>query len=141
MLVERIDRGHRQHRPDTERHRRRIPHFDAGGVDRVRQFLTAPRGGRGEPVPAGLRPGTIGFFPAGRGGDDAVLERRAVAVARCVERGDHLRCKAAGFLKHSVDHVVGEVAVEAVRHGLAEAGTMPEREGDVGNRRGVAHGV
>ena len=43
VLVERLDRPHGQHRTDAERHRGRIPHLDAGGVERVRQPLPAPR--------------------------------------------------------------------------------------------------
>ena len=55
--VERLDRPHGQHRSDAERHRGRVPHLDAGRVERVRQPLPAPRGRTGEPVPAALRPG------------------------------------------------------------------------------------
>ena len=39
---ERIDARHGQQRTDTERHGGRVPHLDAGGVDRVRQLLAAP---------------------------------------------------------------------------------------------------
>ena len=42
-------------------------------------------------------PGGVGFLPARRGGDDAVLEWRAEFVADAVERCDHLAGKAAGF--------------------------------------------
>ena len=54
MGVERVDRRHGEHRADAERHRGRVPHFDAGGVDDLRQALAAPFGRRGEAIPAGL---------------------------------------------------------------------------------------
>ena len=76
---------------------------------------------RGKPVPAGRGPGAIGLLPARRGGDGAVLEDDALAVADHVERGDHLGRELAGFLEHGVDDVFGEVAVDAVVERLLEA--------------------
>ena len=96
---ERIDPRHGQHRPEAEGHGSRVPHLDAGGVDRVRQLLAAPLRRRGQPVPAGLRPGAIGLLPARRRGDGAVLERRAVAVADGVERREHIAGEPAGLLR------------------------------------------
>ena len=89
---ERLDRAHGQHRADAERHRGRVPHLDAGGVERVRQPLAAPFVGRRKRRSS--RPPTqaaIGLLPAGRRGDGAVLERRAELVADRVERRDHRR--------------------------------------------------
>ena len=108
-------------------------------LTRLRQILAAPLRGRGEAVPAGLRPGAIGLLPAGRRGDGAVLERRAVAVADRVERGDHVGRELAGLLQHGVDHVLGEVAVKAFGQRRAETRRVLERKGDVGNRRPVGH--
>ena len=61
VLVQRLDRAHGQHRPDAERHRGRIPHLDAGGVERVRQPLPAPvgrapRARSSRPAPRRCRP-------------------------------------------------------------------------------------
>ena len=107
---ERLDRAHGQHRADAERHRGRVPHLDAGGIDRVRQRLAAPFGRRREPVPAGGRPGAVGLLPARRRGDGAVLERRAVPVADLVERRDDVGREAAGFRQHGIDDVLAEIA-------------------------------
>ena len=136
---QRIDRRHGQQRAEAEGHGGRVPHFDAGGVDRMRQILAAPLRGRGEPVPARLRPGAIGLLPARRRGDGAVLERRAVAVADRIERSENVGRELARFLEHRLDHVVGEVAVEAVGQRRAETGRVLERKGDIGNRRPVGH--
>ena len=138
---QRIDARHGQQRPEPEGHGGRVPHLDAGGVERVRQRLPAPLLGRREPVPAGLRPGAIGLLPARRRGDRAVLERGAVAVADRVEGGEDVGRELAGFLEHRVDHVLAEVAVEALGEHRVEAGAVLERKGDVGDRRAVGHGA
>ncbi len=123
-----------------ESHGGGIPHLDAGGVERVRQSLAAPLLGRGKPVPAGLGPGAIGFLPAGRGGDRAVLEGRADAVADGVERAEHLGGEAAGLLQHRVDQVLLEIAVESFRQRRRKTRRMLERKGDIGNGRPIGHG-
>ena len=139
--MQRVDRRHGQHRADAEGHRRGVPHFDAGGVDRVRQFLAAEIGGRGEAVPAGGGPGGVGLLPAGRRGDLAVLERRAELVADAVERRDHVGGEFAGLLQHRIDGVLVEVAVNAVGDRGSQAGGVFEGKGDVGNRGAVCHGA
>ena len=126
-------------RAEAEGHGGRVPHFDAGGVDGLRQLLAAPLRRRGEPVPAGLRPGAVGLLPARRRGDDAVLERRAIAVADRVEWRKHVGRELAGLLEHRLDHVVAEIAVEALGQRRAETRGVPERKGDVVNRRPVGH--
>ena len=103
---QRIDAGHGEHRAEAESHRGRVPHFNAGGIDGLRQILPAPLRRRGEPVPAGLRPRAVSVLPARRRGDDAVLERRALPVADRVERRDHFGRELAGLLEHRLDHVV-----------------------------------
>jgi len=107
----------------------------------MRQLLAAPLGGRGKPVPAGLRPSAIGFFPARRRRDGAILERRAVAVAHRVEGRENISGELAGFLQHGLDHVRGEVAVEPLGQRGTKSRRVVERKGDVGNRRPVGHGV
>ena len=108
----RVGRAHRQHRTDAESHGGGIPHFQAGGVERVRQFLAAPLRGRGEPVPTARGPGAIGVLPTGRRGNRAVFEGCADAVANGVERGEHLGGEAARFRQHRVDQVPAEIAVD-----------------------------
>ena len=100
----------------------------------MRQFLAAPFGRRGEPVPAGGGPGGVGLFPARRRGHLAVLERRAELVADAVERRDHVAGEAAGFLQHRIDRFLVEVAVEPLGERGFQAGGVFERKGDVGNR-------
>ncbi len=141
MGRKRVGRSHRQHRTDAESHGGEFPHFDAGGVERVRQFLAAPLRGRGEPVPTHARgPGAIGVLPTGRRGNRfAVLEGCTDAVANGVERGEHLGGEAARFRQHRVDHVLSEIAVEVLGEYRPKAGRMLERKGDVGNRRLIRH--
>jgi len=124
---------------ETEGHSGRVPHFDARGVERMRQGLAAPLRGRGNGVPARLRPGAVGLLPSRCRGDDAVLEARAVAVADRVEGAENIGRELACFPKHRLDHVVGEVAVQAFGQRRAETGCILERKGNIGNRRPVGH--
>ena len=96
-----------------------MPHLDTGGVDCLREGLTAERHGRREPVPAGCGPIAIRFFPAGRRCDVAVLERRAVFVADAVEGRDHIGREFARFLEHRIHRVRVEIAVYAARRAPA----------------------
>ena len=139
VLGQRVDPRHGQQRPEPEGQGGRVPHLDAGGVERMRQRLAAPLRGSREPVPAGLRPGAVGLLPAGRRGDGAVLERRAVVVADRVERRQNVGGEPARLLEHRRDHVLGEIAVDAVAQRRAEPGAVLERKGDVGDRRPVGH--
>ena len=136
---ERVDAGHGEHRTDAERGRGGIPHLDAGDVDRLRQALAAPVGGRGKTVPAGRGPGGVGLLPAGRHGDLAVLERRAVRIADPVERRDLLAGEAAGFFEHRVDEAVVEIAVESLGVRRVKARGVAERECNFGDGRAI-HG-
>ena len=138
--MQRVDRRHGEDRADPERHRGRVPHFDTCGVQRVWQLLAAPVGGRGEPVPAGCRPGGVGLLPAGRGGDVAVLEWRTKFVAHTVEGRDYIAGKAAGFRQHRIDRFLVEVAIKAFCQCGFQAGGVFKRKRDVGNRSAVAHG-
>ena len=103
--------------------------------------LAAPFGRRGEPVPAGGGPGGIGFLPARRRGDGAVLERGAELVADPVERGDHLAGEAAGLDQHGIDGFLVELAIKPLGQRGFEPGGVLERKGDVGNRGVVGHGT
>ena len=137
--MQRVDRRHSQHGADAERHRGRVPHLDAGRVHRMRQILPAPFGGRGEAVPARRRPGGVGLFPAGRGGDVAVLERRAELVADAVERRDHVAANRPASLQHRIDRFLVEIAVKPFRQCGFQAGGVFERKSDVGDRSAIGH--
>ena len=50
----------------AEGHSGRVPHFDTGGVERMRQILAAPLRGRGNGVPARLRPCLLYTSPSPR---------------------------------------------------------------------------
>jgi hypothetical protein len=136
---ERIDAGHGEHRAEPEGQGGRVPHLDAGGVDGLRQILAAPLRGRGQTIPAALRPGAVGVLPSRRGGDGAVLERRAVAVAGDVEGGENVAGEPARLLEHRLHHVLGELAVKTLGQCRAEAGGVLERKGDIGDRGAIGH--
>ncbi len=136
---ERIDRRHGEHRADAERHCGRIPHLDAGGIDGARQALAAPFGRRGDAVPAGRRPIPIGFLPAGRRRHLAIVERRAVAVARSIERRQHFGRKPAGLAQHRLEVIVAEVPIKPVGACASEPRRMLEGEDDILDRRPVGH--
>src|SRR5262245_60800517 len=105
----------------------------------MRQVLAAPLRGRGNGVPARLRPGAVGLLPSRCRGDDAILELRAIAVADRVEGAENIARELARFPKHRLDHVVGKVAVETFGQRRAETGRVLERKGNIGNRRPVGH--
>ena len=133
-----FDRRHGEHRPEPERHRRRIPHFDAGGIDGAGKALAAPSGGGGNAVPPGRGPVAIGLPPARRRGDLAIPEHGAVTVACPVDRRQHLGCEPAGFADDGIDEVVAEI-IDAVGMSLREAGGMAQREEHVVDRGAVSH--
>ena len=88
----------------------------------MRQFLAAPFGRRGKPVPAGGGPGRVGLLPARRHGHPAVLERGAELVAGGVERRDHVGGELAGLFQHGIDGLPVEIAIKA----LGQCGEKPE---------------
>ncbi len=141
VVRQRLDARHGQHRADAEGHVGRVPHFEAGRIDGLRQVLAAPLGRRRQPVPAPGRPISIGQPPARRRGDGTVLQRRAVAIADRVERRQHVAREAARLGQHRIHHVLGEIAIEAFGQGRRESARMLEREGDVGDRCPVSHGM
>ena len=106
----------------------------------MRQLLAAPfaparRGRSSRPAPRRGRPPSS---PA-RVVTAPSLNARAVAVADPVERGDDLVGEVAGLAEHGFDHVVGEIAEEALGAARPKPGGVLEREGDVGDRRLVGH--
>ena len=137
--VERIDRAHGEHRADAESHRRRVPHLGAGGVEHLRQSLAAPFRRRGQAVPAALAPGVIGLLPAGRRGDDAVLEVGASLVADPVERRDDFGGDAAGFGQDRIDVIHGEVAEKALLERGQKRRAVFERKVHVGEWSAIGH--
>src|SRR5262249_50542644 len=114
---------------------------DAGGVECMRQILAAPLRGRGERVPARLRPGAVGLLPSRCGGDHAVLEPRAIAVADRIEGAENIVGELARFREHCLDHVIGKVAINSFGQGRAETSRVLERKGNIGDRRPIGHGL
>ena len=119
----------------------RIPHLDAGGVD-------APAAAPGRPIRRARqgrssRPAaqaSIGFLPARRRGDGAVLERRAEAIADAVERGDHVgRELPASASTASTSSIVRSPRRPSSSAGSSEAAVF-ERKTHVGERSVIGHG-
>ena len=117
-----------------------MPHFGAGGIDDLRQRLAAEGKRRGEPVPAAGLPGLVGFLPARRRGDGAVLERRAVFVAVAIERRDDFLGEASGFREHRIDVVERQFAEQALLDRGGERSAVLERESNIGKRGLIGHG-
>ena len=136
---QRIDRRHGENRAQTEGYSRGVPHFQAGGVERVRQILAAPLRGRGNRVPAPLRPGAIGLLPSRCRRHRSVLEPGAFAVADRIEGSEDIGRELARLRKHRFDHVGGKVAVETIGKRASKTCAVVEREGNIGNRRSVGH--
>ena len=141
VRIERVDRAHGQKRADAESHAGAVPHFGTGGIDDLRQCLPAPFGGRSKPVPAALAPCVIGFSPARRGGDDAVLDGGADAIAGTVERRKHFGRHAAGFGQHRLDIVHAQVAEESFFQCRQQRSPVLERKAHIGEGRMVGQAV
>jgi hypothetical protein len=62
-----------------------------------------------------------------------------VVIADRVERRQNVGGELACLLEHGRNHVLGEIAIDAVPHRRAEAGAVLERKRDVGDRRPVGH--
>src|SRR5260221_395737 len=90
-------------------------------------------------VRASRRPLPIGFLPAGRRRPLAIVERRAVAVARSIERRQHFGRKPAGLAQHRLEVIVAEVPIKPVGACASEPRRMLEGEDDILDRRPVGH--
>ena len=136
---QRIDRRHSQNRAEAERHGGRVPHFQTRGVERMWKILAAPLRRRGKRVPATFGPGVIRLLPSRWRRHGAVVEARAVAVTDHIERSEDVGRELACFREHRLDHVIAEIAIEAVGQRRGEIRRVIERKGNIGNRRPVSH--
>ena len=141
MGRERVDAGHGEQRAEAEGQGGRVPHLGTGGADRLRQILAAPLRRRGKRVPTRLRPGAIRLFPSRRRRHRAVVEPRALPVTDHIEGSEDVGRELAGLLEHGIDQILAEIAVEAFLERALEPARVLEREGDIGDRRPVGHGV
>ena len=62
-----------------------------------------------------------------------------MAVARLVQRAEHVGGEAPRFGENRVDQIGIEIAKRAVGHHPLEPGAMLERKGDIADGRAVAH--
>ncbi len=139
VFAERLDARHGQQRSKPESHVGRVPHFDAGCIDGLRQILPAPRGRTRNRIPAACDPILISLAPARRRRDAAIAEQRAMAIADDIEGGEHIAGKSPGFAQNCIEQVVRQVAIEVAALRLAEARRMSERKGDIGDGRDIGH--
>ena len=72
MRLKRVNRANRQQRAEAKAHIGRIPHFDTGEINHLRQAHAAMRLRPGHRIPAALNKCCISLNPAG-GGFDALL--------------------------------------------------------------------
>ena len=110
VLVDRLDGAHGQRRPDAERHRAGIPHFQRGGAEHDGQALAAMLDRPRQRVPAAVDPAPVQRLPAGRRRHGGVLQHRTVCVADPVERGNLLGRETPRLGKDRLDHILGKIA-------------------------------
>ena len=137
--VERIDRRHSQHRAVGEGDRSRMPHFGAGGIDDLRQALTAPFRRGGHRVPATQTPIAISLLPAGRRRHLAVAKARAERVADAIERRDDFSRKPPRFADNRVNVVEAKLAEQTLFDRRRKRCGVFERRADLGKRSAVGH--
>ena len=137
---QRLDAAGGEQRAEAEGEVRPVPHLGAGGGDEVGQALAAMFGRGEHAVPATLDEGAVGRGPARRGGDGAVGEGGAVAVARAVQGRDHVAGEPARLFEDG-GHVLGcEFGAAPRQHGI-EPRHVAQREGHLLDRRAIAHGL
>ena len=141
VLRQRLDAAHGQERRKAEGHAGRVPHLDAGRVEKRRQALAAIGLGTGQRVPAGRGPGAIRLLEAARHGDGAVLERQTLEIAAAVQRRELLIRELARLLEDRLDEIEREIAVQLLGDRAVEAGDVAHGEDHLGDRRAIAHGI
>ncbi|MEY9770322.1 hypothetical protein ABIA14_002599 [Sinorhizobium fredii] len=134
MLLDRLDRAHRQRRTQREGHGAAVPHLHGGDMQHVRQVLAAEGFRRRQSVPAALNPAMVEVAPALRCLDRAIDEPRALPVADLAERRHLFGRKTTGFRQDRIDEILAEFAEGARVHGLGHAGHVLQGECDLVHR-------
>ena len=138
MRLDGLDRALGEHRPVGEGHVRRLPHFRQRAGQRMPQPHAAIGRVGGDRAPPRLHPFGVGFAEAVGGPHRAVVEPRALFVARPVERRQHLAGEPGRLVEDLADEIGGQ-RIQAVEFGEAlEAHHVLEHEAHVIDGRGVA---
>ena len=107
----------------------------------VRQPLPAVVGVAGQPGPAALAEGGVGFLEALGRGDHAVLQPAALLVAAAVQRLEDVFANLGRLAEHGVDQVGGMLLVAGEPGQFADVEEFVEHEAHVVERRLVdGHG-
>ena len=125
---------------DAECEARPVPHLEAAGVDELGQILAAVFDGTGERAPAAGDPGLVGLLEARRSGDNAVAQLRAMAIARAVDRRQHLTREAPRFPQDVLDYIERQVRIAPVAERAIEPAHVAHHEQHVVDGCAVGHG-
>ena len=139
MRLHGLDRGKRQQRAKAERHVRRAPDFDAGGIEKHRQTHAAIFGWTGDRVPSSRGPGPVGLGKAGRGRDPARFELRALLVANAVQGAKDIFGEFSRLLQGRLGKTIAKIGVNSVFESKIQPRLMDHGEKNVGNGRAIAH--
>ena len=136
VLGDGLHRALGQHGDQAERHVRGVPYLLHRRRHQPGQPLAAMVGGEGHGVPTALDEPPIGLDEAGRQGDAAVLQPAAFAVARRVERRQHLGTELAGLLQHGGNQVGRRLLAAGQGGDLGQPAHLLDGEQHVGDGRG-----
>jgi hypothetical protein len=136
---QRLDGAVAQQRAQREAHVGRVEHLAAGRADGLGQALAAEVRRMLQPLPAARHVLRERLLEAGRGGHHAVLEGRGVAVARYVQRRDHVLVEARALLEHGLCRFQAGLFEARQLGDLADVGQVLDVEQHVLEGGGVAH--
>ena len=139
MRLHSLDRGKRQQRAKAERHVRRAPDFNAGGIQERRQSRAAIFGWTGDRVPAARGPGPVSVGEAGRGLDHAPFERRTRLVPGAVQGRKNISGEFSRLLQGRLGKTIVKIGVESVLQSKVQPRLMGHGKKNVGNGSAISH--
>ena len=139
MRVERFNRTSGQERAQRESHIGGVPHFNAGGLHQHGQTLPAEIRRSRQTIPSGLGPIAIGFFPARRRGDRALMELGASLIANPIKRRDPVIGEFASLFQHGLGHTAFQIWRKPIGDHRLKPSHMAERVQNIIDWRAITH--
>src|SRR5262249_21644993 len=104
------------------------------------QVLSAVFSRTGKRVPATTSPGLVSLLEAGRRGDHAVAQLRAVAIAGPVDRHQHVCGETRRLFQNVFDQADREVRINALVDGTVELADVAHHEQHLVDGSAISHG-
>ena len=137
MAHQRRDHACREHRAQTERHVRRVPHLRGLRGKDVRQTLSAVLRIAIQSGPAAFGKLFEGFGKSGCGGNGMVDQLRAHRIAPAIQRVEHAGGELPRFFEYGIDHIRREILATRQPGNVVETNQFLDREFHVADWRCV----